>query len=73
MVPGGFLNLVERLDYEQWSAVMDTGFRGILAVRTRLVPKRLARWLREKYDLWDTSLNPPIENYQYMKQMSMSH
>ncbi|KAJ8445809.1 hypothetical protein Cgig2_027890 [Carnegiea gigantea] len=43
MALGGFLNLVERLDYEQWSAIMDTEFGGILAVRTRLVPERLAR------------------------------
>ncbi|KAJ8420867.1 hypothetical protein Cgig2_010210 [Carnegiea gigantea] len=59
MAPGGFLNLVERLDYEQWSTIMDTEFREILAVRTRLVPKRLARWSLEKYDLRDTSLNLP--------------
>ncbi|KAJ8423419.1 hypothetical protein Cgig2_032669 [Carnegiea gigantea] len=59
MALGGFLNLVERLDYEQWSAIMDIGFEGILAVRTRLLPKRLAKWLLEKYDLWDTSLNLP--------------
>ena len=37
----------------------DTRFGEILAVRTRLVPKRLARWLLEKYDLWDTSFNLP--------------
>ncbi|KAJ8430632.1 LOW QUALITY PROTEIN: hypothetical protein Cgig2_008312 [Carnegiea gigantea] len=42
MAPGGFLILVERLDYEQWSAIMGTGFEGILAMRTKLIPKRLA-------------------------------
>ncbi|KAJ8424455.1 hypothetical protein Cgig2_016222 [Carnegiea gigantea] len=51
MAPGEFLNLVERLDYEQWSAVMDTGFGGILAARTRLDP-------------WDTSLNTPNSKLQ---------
>ncbi|KAJ8429930.1 LOW QUALITY PROTEIN: hypothetical protein Cgig2_017980 [Carnegiea gigantea] len=59
MCPGGFINLVERLDYEKWSAVMEIGFGAILAVRTRLILKRLARWLLEKYDPWDTSLNLP--------------
>ncbi|KAJ8434111.1 hypothetical protein Cgig2_024229 [Carnegiea gigantea] len=43
MASGGFLNLMEMLDYEQWSAIMETRFGGILAVRTRLIPKRLAR------------------------------
>ncbi|KAJ8434264.1 hypothetical protein Cgig2_010474 [Carnegiea gigantea] len=38
---------------------METGFGGILAVRTKLIPKRLARWLLEKYDPWDCSLNLP--------------
>ncbi|KAJ8422519.1 hypothetical protein Cgig2_028276 [Carnegiea gigantea] len=37
MAQGGFLNLVERLDYEQWSTIMETWFGGILAVRTRLL------------------------------------
>ncbi|KAJ8431002.1 LOW QUALITY PROTEIN: hypothetical protein Cgig2_025684 [Carnegiea gigantea] len=38
---------------------METGFRGILAVRTKLIPKRLARWFLEKYDPWDCSLKLP--------------
>ena len=59
MALGGFLNLVERIDYKQWSVIMEIGFGGILAVRTRLIPKRLVRWLLGKYDPWDTSLNPP--------------
>ncbi|KAJ8425781.1 hypothetical protein Cgig2_020919 [Carnegiea gigantea] len=42
MAPGGFLNLVERLDYEQWLAIMETGFEGILSMRIRLIPKQLA-------------------------------
>ncbi|KAJ8445884.1 hypothetical protein Cgig2_000196 [Carnegiea gigantea] len=46
-----------RLDYEQWSAIVQTGFGGILSVRTKLIPKKLARWLLEKYDSWDNSLN----------------
>ncbi|KAJ8453110.1 hypothetical protein Cgig2_014873 [Carnegiea gigantea] len=57
VAPGDFLTLVERLDYEQWSAIMQTGFGGILSVKMKLIPKRLARWLLEKYDPWDNSLN----------------
>jgi len=57
MAPGGFLSLVERLQYEQWLAIVDAGFGGILSVRTKLIPKSLARWLLEKYDPWDNSLN----------------
>ncbi|KAJ8447881.1 LOW QUALITY PROTEIN: hypothetical protein Cgig2_012016 [Carnegiea gigantea] len=33
------------------------GFGGILSMRTKLIPKKLARWLLEKYDPWDNSLN----------------
>ena len=29
----------------------------IVAIRTKLNPKTLSRWLVEKYDLWDISLN----------------
>ncbi|KAJ8424951.1 hypothetical protein Cgig2_018758 [Carnegiea gigantea] len=54
---GGFLRLVERLEYEQWSAIVEAGFGGILSVRTKLIPKKLSRWLLEKYDPWDNSLN----------------
>ncbi|KAJ8433028.1 hypothetical protein Cgig2_015455 [Carnegiea gigantea] len=61
MASGGFLNLVERLDHEQWSAIMETGFGGMLAVRTRLIPKQLARWLLNSYDPWETSLKLPNE------------
>ncbi|KAJ8438925.1 hypothetical protein Cgig2_033812 [Carnegiea gigantea] len=57
IAPGGFLRLVERLEYEQWSAIVDAGFGYILSVRTKLIPKSLARWLLEKYDPWDNSLN----------------
>ena len=59
MAPGGFLTLVERLDYDQWSSIMHTGFGGMLSVRTKLIPKKLARWLLEQYDPWDNSLNLP--------------
>ncbi|KAJ8434671.1 hypothetical protein Cgig2_030057 [Carnegiea gigantea] len=45
------------VNYDQWSAIMHTGFGGILSVRTKLIPKKLARWLLEKYDPWDNSLN----------------
>ncbi|KAJ8451409.1 hypothetical protein Cgig2_017800 [Carnegiea gigantea] len=45
------------LEYEQWSAIINAGFGGILSVRTKLIPKSLARWLLEKYDPWDNSLN----------------
>ncbi|KAJ8435944.1 hypothetical protein Cgig2_023320 [Carnegiea gigantea] len=38
---------------------MPTGFGGMLAVRARLIPKRLARWLLESYDPWETSLKLP--------------
>ncbi|KAJ8447044.1 hypothetical protein Cgig2_033613 [Carnegiea gigantea] len=31
MAPGGFLRLVERLEYEQWSVIVDVGFGGILS------------------------------------------
>ncbi|KAJ8428962.1 hypothetical protein Cgig2_003293 [Carnegiea gigantea] len=44
MAPGDFLTLVERLDYEQWLAIVQTGFGGILS-------------LLEKYDPWDNLLN----------------
>ena len=47
---GGFLTLVKRLDYEQWSAIVETGFGGMLSMRTKLIPKKIARWLLEKYD-----------------------
>ena len=57
MVPGSFLTLVERLDYDQWSTIMHTEFGEILSVRIKLIPKNLARWLLEKYDPWDNSLN----------------
>ncbi|KAJ8438372.1 hypothetical protein Cgig2_006290 [Carnegiea gigantea] len=40
---------------------METGFGRILAMRIRLIPKRLTRWLLEKYDPWATSLNLPSE------------
>ena len=39
MAPRGFLNVVERLDHDQWIAITPTGFGGMLAVRTRLIPK----------------------------------
>ncbi|KAJ8432083.1 hypothetical protein Cgig2_024693 [Carnegiea gigantea] len=57
MAPGGFLRLVERLQYEQWLAIVNAGFGGILSIRTKLIPKSLARWLLEKYDPWDNSLS----------------
>ncbi|KAJ8432080.1 LOW QUALITY PROTEIN: hypothetical protein Cgig2_024690 [Carnegiea gigantea] len=57
MAPGSFLRLVERLEYEQWSAIVEPGFRGIFSIRTKLILKSLARWLLEKYDPWDNSLN----------------
>jgi len=49
--------LVERLEYEQWSAIVEAGFGGILSVRTKLIPKKLARWMLEIYDPWNNSLN----------------
>jgi len=57
MALSGFLTLVERLDYKQWSAIVQTGLRRILWVRTKLIPKKLARWLLEKNDPWENSLN----------------
>ncbi|KAJ8429092.1 hypothetical protein Cgig2_001052 [Carnegiea gigantea] len=48
--------IMERLDYDQ-SATMHRGFGGILSVRMKLIPKKLAGWLLEKYNPWDNSLN----------------
>ncbi|KAJ8438360.1 hypothetical protein Cgig2_015287 [Carnegiea gigantea] len=50
------MHLVDRLDYEQWSAIMETGFGGFLAVRTSRIPKQLAHWLLDHFDPWDNSL-----------------
>ncbi|KAJ8435402.1 hypothetical protein Cgig2_009653 [Carnegiea gigantea] len=44
------LFLIERLDYEQWIAAMETGFGGFLSVRTSTIPKDLATWLLQKFD-----------------------
>ncbi|KAJ8426140.1 hypothetical protein Cgig2_022437 [Carnegiea gigantea] len=57
MALGGFLRLVERLEYKQWSAIVEIGFGGLLVVRTKFIPKKLVRWLLEKYDPRDNSLN----------------
>jgi len=50
MASGGLVNLIERLNYNQWSTMVDCGFGGFLAIRTKLIPKALAPWLLEKYD-----------------------
>ena len=42
--------LIKRLDYPQWIAAMETGFGGILSVRTSTIPKNLATWLIENFD-----------------------
>ncbi|KAJ8450758.1 hypothetical protein Cgig2_021230 [Carnegiea gigantea] len=57
MALGGFLTFVERLEYEQLSAIVEARFGEILSIRTKLIPKKLARWLLKKYDPWDNSLN----------------
>ncbi|KAJ8439024.1 LOW QUALITY PROTEIN: hypothetical protein Cgig2_028470 [Carnegiea gigantea] len=44
------LLLIERLDYEQWTAAMETSFRGFLSIRTSTIPKDLARLLLQKFD-----------------------
>ncbi|KAJ8446933.1 hypothetical protein Cgig2_026431 [Carnegiea gigantea] len=44
------LFLIERLDYEQWTPAMETGFGGFLSVRTSTIPKDLATWLLQKFD-----------------------
>ncbi|KAJ8426040.1 hypothetical protein Cgig2_021398 [Carnegiea gigantea] len=44
------LFLIERLDYEQWIAIMETSFGGFLSVRTLTIPKDLATWLLQKFD-----------------------
>ncbi|KAJ8451709.1 hypothetical protein Cgig2_018343 [Carnegiea gigantea] len=44
------LFLIERLDYEQWTAAMETDFGGFLSVRTSTIPKDLATWLLQKFD-----------------------
>ena len=57
MAPGGLVNLIERLDYNQWATIMESGFRAVLSIRTRLIPKGMTHWLLEHYNPWDTSLN----------------
>jgi len=52
----GLMHLVERLDYEQWSSIMESGFGGFLPVRTSCILKQLARWLLDHFDPWDNSL-----------------
>jgi len=47
------------LDYNQWAAIMESGFGDLLSIRTRFIPKAMACWLLEHYDPWDTSLNLP--------------
>jgi len=59
MAPGGLVTLIERSNYDQWSAIIDCAFAGLLAIRTRSIPKSTARWLLESYDPWETSLNLP--------------
>ncbi|KAJ8443818.1 LOW QUALITY PROTEIN: hypothetical protein Cgig2_017299 [Carnegiea gigantea] len=54
MAPGGFLTLVERLDYEQWSAIIHTGNA---VGENEINSKKMARWLLEKHNPWDNSLN----------------
>ncbi|KAJ8434394.1 hypothetical protein Cgig2_014241 [Carnegiea gigantea] len=44
------LFLIERLNYEQWTAAMEIGFGGFLSVRTSTIPKDLATWLLQKFD-----------------------
>jgi len=41
------LFLIERLDYVQWTIVMETRFGGFLSIRTSIIPKDLATWLLE--------------------------
>ena len=48
--PGGLATLIGRLNYDQWSAIMDCTFTGILAIRTKSILKTMARWLLESYD-----------------------
>ena len=54
MAPGGRVNLIERL-----AAIMESEFGALLSIRTRLIPKVMARWLLKHHDPWDTSLNLP--------------
>ena len=44
------LILIERLDYEQRTAVMETCFGGFLSVRTSTIPKDLATWLLPNFN-----------------------
>jgi len=50
MASYGLVNLIEKLDYKQWSAIMQAEFREILAIRTKLIPKTLDQLLLEKYE-----------------------
>ncbi|KAJ8435900.1 hypothetical protein Cgig2_010257 [Carnegiea gigantea] len=42
---------IEMLDCEQWTATMETSFRGFLSGITSTIPKDLARWLLQEFDL----------------------
>jgi len=41
MTLGSLVNLVERLNHKQWLVIIETGFGGILVVRTILIPINL--------------------------------
>jgi len=59
MATGGLVTLIKILNYDQWSSIMDCAFSGLLAIRTKSIPKATARWLLESYVPWETSLNLP--------------
>jgi len=59
MAPGGLVTLIERLNYNQWSTIMDCAFVGLLIIRTKSIPKVTTQWLLESYDPWETSLKLP--------------
>jgi len=59
MATNGLVTLIKRLNYNQWSAIMDCAFARLLAIRTKSTPKAMVQWLLESYDPWETSLNLP--------------
>ncbi|KAJ8433176.1 hypothetical protein Cgig2_023820 [Carnegiea gigantea] len=50
------LFLTKRFDYPYWTVTMETGFGGSLSIRMLTIPKHLAPWLLEIFDLANNTL-----------------